>query len=299
VEEIMKKSEYDLARARREQLLIGLNQDNILIDEDGLRKSYKIKIPDDPDIVSMCQKERAMFERGQVFQDFPWRWAAGGLGKILILDDCIVMLTIQKNGGTYKGHDTIGAGLAGSFEEMLAPDIIALRESEEEIIVRLGNEICYSVYKCNKNITLDMRSIAEGSKNLRKETVNCNPKGFPSEILHFENGYNLMVEWKDWSSSYSGIGLFMDAGCKGIDYITASKTKINARLSDLIMYDGEIIGGVAWDRLIKAHELNESFAPTGTILAKWKSGQIDTTVHNNKDPMIPHTKWLFNLLKKQ
>lgn len=254
-----------------------------------------IAIPSDALIAT--NKESRRFIEFDPSNKGTWRWPAGGIGMILRLVDCNVLLTLHRDKGapSYGGHDTLSSGLGSSVREMLYPLETAWREGAEELcIVTPQGIICPIPETDHFGFGLELTEVTRGTANLFPELADKPVIDTVASFLPLKDERQVTIRYAGKMRQARGLVVF-DPGCNGIDLLKAVVVPVDCALADLTVYDGELAGTKPLNRQVNAYVLDDALRPTGTIAASWVGGnRIDTGSMGN--PMTPVLKNVYDAL---
>lgn len=226
-----------------------------------------------------------------------WRWPAGGVGMILKLHDCNVLLTLHrdKHAPSYNSHDTLSSGLGSSVREFLYPLETAWREGAEELcIVTPDGIVCPIPETDHFGFGLELTDVTRSTANLFPELAQKPVIDTVASFLPLKGERRVTVRYAGKMRQSSGFVVF-DPNCNGIDLLKAVVVPVDCALADLTVYDGELAGQKPLNRQVNAYVLDDDFRPVGTIAASWVGGQrVDTGSMSN--PMTPVLKAFYDAL---
>lgn len=251
-------------------------------------------IVDDNPIVATEKTARRFLE---IDNKNVWRWPAGGTMIILNLTDAQIGLTVHKDSGSpsYANHDTIGAGLGSTREEILYPLRTALREGLEEIVILTPDGVVVPILEEDHfGFSLEIESILRDSAKLHN--IKSAFFSAPAKYLNLLEEKVIQTSWRGISTNCRALVNF-DKAVNGIDLLKVIVVNIPYELKEIAVYDGEVIGGSnLLNRQINAYEMSGN-KPTGRIIASWQSGQKMTPKDGIfPNAMVPHTKQIFMAL---
>lgn len=227
-----------------------------------------------------------------------WRWPAGGIGLILQLVDCNILLVLHRDQGapSYGGHDTLSSGLGSSVREFLYPLETAWREGAEECcIVTPDGIICPIPETDHFGFGLELTDITRSTANLFPELANKPVIDTVASFLPLKGERRVTIHHAGKTRQISGLVVF-DSNCNGIDLLKAVVVPVDCALADLTVYDGELAGTKPLNRQVNAYVLDDDFRPIGTIAASWVSGQRVDTGSMDANPMTPVLKSFYEAL---
>jgi hypothetical protein len=231
----------------------------------------RVEIADNPS-VAVNKLSRKVIEASS---NTDWRWPAGGAAMIVELSDgqqVLLALHRDKGAPSYPDCDTIGSGLGGSIEEICYPLRTALREGVEEVFLKTPTGlVCPCLEQDHFGFDLALEEIVRSGSRLFSELSSVPLYEVKASLIDTPFTQEVKVVWRGKERICQAL-VCLDRKTRGIDVLTILHLKLDCKLGDLIVLDGEVVGNKPINRVVNAYEL-EGFKPTGKIVASWQSGK--------------------------
>ncbi len=203
---------------------------------------YAITIPSQT-FMATTPAGRKQFERDAN----GWRWAAGG-GLIVLccLDGMYGLVRYRDKGApSYGNHWTLGSGLASAANELIHPEIIAVREAFEEFVIACPHGIIVPRFG-DTDLDIAAFGAVGSSYHLRQKTAvggMFSTKSYFGVEARFkrvsdERNLYIALEGLEAETKHKGI-VVVDTHTRGIDLLKVIEVQIPFRFDQIAVFDGE------------------------------------------------------------
>lgn len=248
--------------------------------------SIAVRIREDRFPLATNGGERKTIERDRL----AYRWAAGGGVVILdFLDQSVALVRYRDAGApSFGDHWTLGSGLSSSFEDMLDPLQLAVREAVEEFLIATPDGVLIPVFEDHALNPTAFGAVGSG-RHLRLQagltgllaSEEYIEAATTFQTLPGEEDLQIYLDDETNGEIFRGL-ICVDEGTRGIDFLRAVRIAVPYRLSDVEIFDGEDAGGKPLNAPVSCLRV-EAGRIIPEFVATFQGGKrIETAVWNGK-----------------